>query len=169
MDNLIRDMTQSLHKGFIDRNAEHLGNFMPKLVINHHEENVLSTIIDELHKCTAFSISVAFITESGLASLKTHLYELKQRGVKGRILTSNYLSFNNPKMYQELLKLENVEVRVTNVSGFHAKGYIFDHAFHTSLVIGSSNLTSNALKVNYEHNILLSSHQNGDLVHKVKA
>ncbi|MDU0481726.1 DEAD/DEAH box helicase [Staphylococcus chromogenes] len=169
MDNLIRDMTQSLHKGFIDRNAEHLGNFMPKLVINHHEENVLATIIDELHKCTAFSISVAFITESGLASLKTHLYELKQRGVKGRILTSNYLSFNNPKMYQELLKLENVEVRVTNVSGFHAKGYIFDHAFHTSLVIGSSNLTSNALKVNYEHNILLSSHQNGDLVHKVKA
>ncbi|UEX90310.1 DUF3427 domain-containing protein [Staphylococcus ratti] len=168
MENLIREMTQSLHKGFIDRSSEHIGNFMPKLLVNNREENVLATIIDELHKCNAFSISVAFITESGIASLKTQLYELKQRGVTGRILTSNYLAFNNPKMYQELLKLENVEVRVTNVSGFHAKGYIFDHDFHTSLVIGSSNLTSNALKVNYEHNILLSSHRNGDIVHKVK-
>ncbi|MCP6606522.1 phospholipase D-like domain-containing protein, partial [Klebsiella pneumoniae] len=64
--------------------------------------------------------------------------------------------------------LDNVEVRVTDVSGFHAKGYIFDHDAYSTLVVGSSNLTSNALKVNYEHNILLSSHQNGDLVHKVK-
>ncbi|MDP4449253.1 DEAD/DEAH box helicase [Staphylococcus hyicus] len=168
MEHLIRDITQSLHKGFIDRSSEHLGNFMPKLLINTKEENVLATVIDELHKCKSFSISVAFITESGLASLKAHLYELKQRGVTGRILTSNYLSFNNPKMYQELLKLENVEVRVTSVSGFHAKGYIFDHDYHTSLIIGSSNLTSNALKVNYEHNILLSSHRNGDIVYKVK-
>ena len=168
MEHLIRDITQSLHKGFIDRSSEHLGNFMPRLLINNREENVLATVIDELHKCKRFSISVAFITESGLASLKAHLYELKQRGVTGRILTSNYLSFNNPKMYQELLKLENVEVRVTHVSGFHAKGYIFDHDYHTSLIIGSSNLTSNALKVNYEHNILLSSHRNGDIVYKVK-
>lgn len=168
MEHIIRDITQSLHTGFIDRTSEHLGNFMPKLLINNREENVLATVIDELHKCQSFAISVAFITESGLASLKAHLYELKQRGVTGRILTSNYLAFNSPKMYQELLKLENVEVRVTNVSGFHAKGYIFDHPHHTSLIIGSSNLTSNALKVNYEHNILLSSHRNGDIVYKVK-
>lgn len=36
------------------------------------------------------------------------------------------------------------------------------------MVIGSSNLTSNALKVNYEHNVLLSTMKNGDLVDSVK-
>lgn len=37
------------------------------------------------------------------------------------------------------------------------------------MVIGSSNLTSNALKVNYEHNVLLSTMKNGDLVDSVKS
>lgn len=105
MEHLIRDITQSLHKGFIVRSSEHLGNFMPKLLINNREQNVLATIIDELHKCKSFSISVAFITESGLASLKAHLYELKQRGITGRILTSNYLSFNNPKNVPGIIKI----------------------------------------------------------------
>ncbi|ARJ50689.1 DUF3427 domain-containing protein [Staphylococcus lutrae] len=168
MERLLDDFKNSLHKGFIDRSIEKQGHFLPKLLINNAQENVLATIIDELHRCRAFSISVAFITESGLASLKSHLYELKRKGVKGRILTSNYLSFNSPKMYQELLKLENVTVRVTQVSGFHAKGYIFDHSYYTSMIVGSSNLTSHALKVNYEHNILFSSHRNGDIVYKVK-
>lgn len=112
---------------------------------------------------------MAFITESGLASLKSYLYDLNQKGIKGKILTSNYLGFNSPKMYYELLKLENVEVRLTDVEGFHAKGYIFDHDNYSSMIIGSSNLTSNALKINYEHNILLSTHRNGELVHNVKS
>lgn len=167
MSYLLEDFTQSLHKGFIDRSIPHKGNFMPKLLINNHEENVLSTIINELYKCKSFTISVAFITESGIASLKSQLYDLKHKGVTGKIITSNYLGFNTPKMYKELLKLDNVEVRLTGVEGFHAKGYIFEHDNYSSMIIGSSNLTSNALKINYEHNILLSTQKNGDLVHNV--
>lgn len=49
---------------------------------------------------------MAFITESGLASLKAQLLDLSNKGVKGKILTSNYLGFNSPKMYGELLKLK---------------------------------------------------------------
>ena len=169
MNRLIEDFTQSLYKGFIDKDVSHQGNFTPKLLINNKKENVLSTIVQELQKCSSFSISVAFITESGLASLKSYLYDLNQKGIKGKILTSNYLGFNSPKMYYELLKLENVEVRLTDVEGFHAKGYIFDHDNYSSMIIGSSNLTSNALKINYEHNILLSTHRNGELVHNVKS
>ncbi|MCE4981570.1 DEAD/DEAH box helicase [Mammaliicoccus sciuri] len=169
MNNLLEDFNQSLHKGFIDRTISHKGNFMPKLLVNNNEENVLSTIINELHKCKTFTISVAFITEGGLASLKSHLYDLDKKGVRGKIITSNYLGFNTPKMYKELLKLKNVDVKLTGVSGFHAKGYVFDHEHYSSMIVGSSNLTSNALKVNYEHNILLSTQKNGDLVYNVKA
>ncbi len=168
LNNLLEDFNQSLHKGFIDRTISHKGNFMPKLLINNKDENVLSTIINELYKCNSFTISVAFITESGLASLKSHLYDLDQKDVHGKIITSNYLGFNTPKMYKELLKLKNVDVRLTDVNGFHAKGYVFNHENYASIIVGSSNLTSNALKVNYEHNILLSTQKNGDLVYNIK-
>lgn len=169
MTNLLEDFNQSLHKGFIDRTISHKGNFMPKLLINNKEDNVLSTIIDELHKCKSFTISVAFITESGLASLKSYLYDLNEKGIKGKIITSNYLGFNTPNMYKELLKLKNVEVRLTDVNGFHAKGYMFDHNDYSSIIIGSSNLTSNALKINYEHNVLFSTQQSGDLIYNIKS
>ncbi|WP_044291097.1 DEAD/DEAH box helicase [Staphylococcus aureus] len=168
MSRLLNDFTQSLKKGFIDKDISHKGNYTPKLLVNNKNEKVLSTIIDELQKCETFYFSVAFITESGLASLKAQLLDLSNKGVKGKILTSNYLGFNSPKMYGELLKLKNVEVRLTDIAGFHAKGYIFEHKDYSSMVIGSSNLTSNALKVNYEHNVLLSTMKNGDLVDSVK-
>ncbi len=168
MSRLLNDFNQSLKKGFIDKDISHKGNYTPKLLVNNKNEKVLSTIIDELQKCETFYFSVAFITESGLASLKAQLLDLSNKGVKGKILTSNYLGFNSPKMYGELLKLKNVEVRLTDIAGFHAKGYIFEHKDYSSMVIGSSNLTSNALKVNYEYNVLLSTMKNGDLVDSVK-
>ncbi len=47
------------------------------------------------------------------------------------------------------------------------KDIFSEHKDYSSMVIGS-NLTSNALKVNYEHNVLLSTMKNGDLVDSVK-
>ncbi|MGZ2418031.1 superfamily II DNA or RNA helicase [Staphylococcus caledonicus] len=72
-------------------------------------------------------------------------------------------------MYKELLKLKNVEIRLTDIEGFHAKGYIFEHENYSSMIIGSSNLTSTALKTNYEHNVLLSTHKNGELIYNVQS
>lgn len=112
--------------------------------------------------------SVAFITENGLATLKSHFLDLKQKGIKGRILTSTFLNFNQPKVFKELLKITNVEVKLTNLEGFHSKGYIFNNKNHYSLIVGSSNLTAHALKVNYEWNVKLTSHENGEIVHHFK-
>ncbi|GEN57131.1 helicase [Halolactibacillus alkaliphilus] len=67
-------------------------------------------------------------------------------------------------MFQELLKLTNLEVRIAEREGFHSKGYIFDHGDYHSLIVGSSNLTATALKVNYEWNIKLTSHQHGAII-----
>ncbi|MCD9075014.1 DUF3427 domain-containing protein [Staphylococcus haemolyticus] len=167
-NNIVDGLKQSLNKGFIDKNVVHEGNLNPKILINNKNQNVLTTILNELNKCNTFYISVAFITESGLASIKSALYDLNKKGISGKLITSNYLGFNTPKMYKELLKLNNVEVRLTDIEGFHAKGYIFDHDNYSSMIIGSSNLTSTAMKVNYEHNVLLSTHKNGDLIHNVR-
>ncbi|GEK58712.1 helicase [Marinococcus halophilus] len=163
----VRQLQESLYRGFIDQKSYDRSPYAPKLLINDkkkHEE-VLTTLLHELYRCDSFFFSVAFITESGLATLKTHLLELKKRGVYGRILTSTFLQFNQPKVFQELLKITNVEVRLAEIEGFHSKGYVFKHKDHYSLMVGSSNLTVHALKVNYEWNIKLHSHENGEVIH----
>lgn len=167
MSNFVEKLEASLYKGFIDQSFHKSGNFKPELLLNDakNNENVLNTLLEELDHCQSFIFSVAFITESGLTTLKSHLLDLKSKGVNGRILTSVYLNFNQPKVFKELLKLENVEVRLTELEGFHAKGYIFNQQTHYSLIVGSSNLTANALKVNYEWNVKLTSHENGEIVH----
>jgi len=168
MNQLIRKMKNSLHKGFIDKSNPVSGQFKPKLLSNKAHENVLSTLLQEMKTCETFTFSVAFITEGGLATLKTMLFDLQLKGIKGRILTSTFLNFNQPKMFKELLKLENVEVRLTGVKGFHSKGYIFEHKDYYSLIVGSSNLTDSALKANYEWNVYLTSLEDGEIIHHFK-
>ncbi|MFJ8527494.1 DUF3427 domain-containing protein [Bacillus sp. NPDC094106] len=171
MENFIQKLEASLYKGFIDQKYSQSGSYKPKLLVNNTKknENVLSSLLEEIENSTSFIFSVAFITESGLATLKSHFLDLKRKGVKGRILTSTFLNFNQPKVFRELMKIENVEVRLTNLAGFHSKGYIFNHKTHYSLIVGSSNLTAHALKVNYEWNVKLTSHENGEIVHHFKS
>lgn len=170
MGNFIRNLEASLHRGFINQNDGESGSFKPKLLINNTKksENVLTSLLEELDHCQSFIFSVAFITESGLATLKSHFLDLKRKGIHGRILTSTFLNFNKPKVFRELMKITNVEVRLTNLEGFHSKGYIFNHDNYYSLIVGSSNLTAHALKVNYEWNVKLTSHENGEIVHHFK-
>ncbi len=131
--------------------------YSPQLLINNpmKNENILSSVIEELIHCQSFMFIVAFVTESGLATLKSYLLDLKGKGIRGRLLTSTYLYFNNPKVFRELLKIENIDVRLTDLKGFHSKGYIFNKDTDHALIIGSANLTVQALKINYEWNVKL--------------
>ncbi|WYP27802.1 DEAD/DEAH box helicase [Alkalihalobacillus sp. FSL W8-0930] len=170
MYNFLENLEASLHKGFVNQNHKKATTYHPQLLVNHSSvsRSVLDTLINELETSQSFIFSVAFITESGLATLKSVLLDLKEKGVKGRILTSTYLTFNQPKIFRELMKIENVEVRLTSLKGFHAKGYIFEKESHYSLIVGSSNLTAHALKVNYEWNVKLTSHEDGEIIHHFK-
>jgi len=71
---------------------------------------------------------------------------------------------------RELLKLKNVEVRLTpEKMQMHAKFYIFEHTGKQVLISGSSNLTHTALKINYEWNIKLTSTHNGEFIQNTKS
>ncbi|MFC3420309.1 DUF3427 domain-containing protein [Salinicoccus hispanicus] len=158
------NLLNAYERGFVNRDIDKVGHHPPRMIINSKEENVLSSMLDEMEVCDSFSISVAFITEGGLATLKTTLHELAKRNVKGRIITSTYLNFNKPKVFKALLGIPNIEVRVTGKEGFHAKGYVFRNRHYTSMFIGSSNLTDAALKKNYEYNLKLTSLENGAVI-----
>lgn len=166
MNTPIQHLNDSINWAFINQQQNSLEQYKPKLLVNNKETNdyVLTPLLEELSSCNSFTFSVAFITESGLATLKSHLADLKARGVIGKILTSNYLNFNQPKIFRELLKITNVEVRLTELSGFHAKGYVFQQEGLSTIIMGSSNLTAAALKTNYEWNVRLTTLEYGGLL-----
>lgn len=124
-------------------------------------KQVFTTIRDNLENCDEFLFSVAFITESGLVKIKQQLELLALRGVRGRIITTNYLFFTEPKALKSLIKLSNVEVRMyysdnVTLKGFHTKGYLFRNKDTYRIIIGSSNLTQTALTENQEWNAEIS-------------
>ena len=164
-------LIKSLKFGFVDNVKFQEGSYSPQILINDPESKryVLKDIQEELSKCQAFYISVAFITQSGIALIKSQLSDLMDKGIKGKILISPYLDFNDPIAMKELLKLKNFEVRLTPESlQMHAKFYLFEHKGKQVLISGSSNLTHNALKINYEWNIKLTSTHNGELIQATK-
>lgn len=158
----------SLRKAFIDKN--NTGSELdPQLVINQPDKHefLLNLLQEQLEQCQSFLFSIAFITPGGLNAIKTQLADLNRKGVKGRLLTSDYLAFNAPETFQELLKIPNLDVRISPKSGFHAKGYLFYHENYKSFIIGSSNLTMTALKTNYEWNVFLTSYDHGEILHQL--
>ncbi|HEM2813466.1 TPA: DEAD/DEAH box helicase [Streptococcus suis] len=171
-NNLFQDhLLHSLQYGFIDREIFQEGIYSPKILINDTETHryVLNDIQEELSKAKSFAFSVAFITQSGLALIKSQLSDLADEGVRGRILISPYLDFNDPIAMKELLKLKNVQVRITPVNmQMHAKFYLFEQKDKQVIISGSSNLTHTALKVNYEWNVKLTSTHNGDFIQNAK-
>ncbi len=162
----IRD---GIETAYISRSYSKASPIKPKFIYNRKEkgETVLSTIKEELSGCQEFWFSVAFVTQSGLSTLKTILADIAKEGVKGKILTSNFLTFNDPKAFFELLKLDNVEVKVFD-GELHTKGYCFSHKGYQTLLVGSANLTAQALQQNEEWNLKVSSLDDGEIVANVQ-
>lgn len=137
--------------------------YSPKLVYNNHKEGkkVLHDIEKELNSCQEFYISVAFIKDSGLAPLKMTLKELEEKGIPGKILTTDYLTFSEPKALNEISKFKNIEIKMYRTDeanlGFHTKGYIFKKGDIYKIIVGSSNLTHDALLKNHEWNTKITS------------
>lgn len=142
-----------------------------RLIYNDQQQNkkVITDIENALLDCDTFDISVAFIALSGLASIRETLHKLKVQNKKGRIITSIYLGFNEPKMFKDLLKYPNIEVRVyDDHHGFHSKGYIFQKNSNYWAIVGSSNLTQSALSLNQEWNVYVSSHKQNDTIKQIQ-
>lgn len=173
MNQLAEKILQSSTTGFIDYRMESEEYLRPKLLFNdtYKGSTVLASIEHELQNCDSFWCSVAFVTKSGLVVLKDTLRELEQKNpsVKGRILTTDYLTFNEPDALRDLLKFTNLEVRVFTEEHFHTKGYMFKNGERQTFIVGSSNLTQTALKSNKEWNLKVTSLEQGELIRETNA
>ena len=166
MNDIINELSLSLKTSFIDYNEESLENFRPKLLLNNYKKGskVISHLIKELEECEEFYFSIAFINNSGLNLFLNIFKELEEKGIKGKIVTTNYLNFNEPSALRRLLKFTNIEVKVFDEGNFHTKGYIFKKPTDYTLVVGSSNITAGALTKNEEWNLKVTSLENGELL-----
>ena len=170
---MTKEKLQDLHAGFETAfiNSTYASNlaYKPQFVSNNYKEGkkVLSSIEDELLVCDEFQISVAFITMSGITPLLQVLRELEKRGVPGKILTTNYLNFSEPRALETLNGLSNITLKMYDVEaadeGFHTKGYIFKKEEIYRIIIGSSNITSSALTSNREWNTKIVSTEQGEM------
>ena len=156
----------SLRAGFLDSDFSPQNPFQTKLITNRSGNSPrLSSIISEhLSKCDSFAFQIAFVTSSGLQLLKEKLLVLKKEGKRGRLLTSTMSDFNEPKMFRDLLKIRNIDVRIAKKKEFHSKGYLFSFDDYKTMIIGSSNITSTALRTNRELNVLLHSTYEGRIL-----
>lgn len=172
---LFEEIRQGQETAYIDSSVSSNLSYRPQFISNDYHEGrkVLSSIEEELRTCDSFKISVAFITMSGLASLRGTLYELEQAGIPGEILTTNYLSFSEPAALRFLHERRNITIKMYDVKasgeGFHTKGYIFKKDEIYRYIIGSSNITSAALTSNKEWNTRVVSTENGEMVEQILA
>ena len=99
---------------FIDRNYSSNLAYKPQFISNNYKEGrkVLSSIEDELFSCKEFFISVAFITMSGVTPLLQTLKELEKRNIPGKILTTDYQNFSEPKALRKLSELNNITLKI---------------------------------------------------------
>ena len=164
------ELINGLQTGFVDQHIVSQNDFVPKLLLNDKLEGkkILSSIINELNTCNEFWFSVAFVTSAGVASLKNTLEEIANKNIKGKILVSQYLNFTQPEALRQLLKFKNIELRISVNTNFHAKGYLFKKNDYYNLIIGSSNLTGDALSTNKELNIKTSGTENSYVINKIK-
>ena len=171
----IEEVKLGLQTAYIDGNVVSNLAYRPQFVSNNYKEGkkVISSIEDELSACDSFQISVAFITMAGIAPLLQILKELQEKNIPGKILTTNYLNFSEPKALKKLNEFSNIEIRMYDVNaaeeGFHTKGYIFKKDEIYRIIIGSSNITKFALTSNKEWNTKIVSTEQGEVAKEIVA
>lgn len=164
----INQLTQGLNTAFINESITSNLAYKPQFVSNNYKigRKVLSSVEDELLACSEFAISVAFITMSGITPLLQTLKELERRKIPGKILTTNYLNFSEPRALEKLSELGNITLKMYDVKkaqqGFHTKGYIFKNEEIYRIIVGSSNMTLSALTTNKEWNTKIVSTDQGE-------
>ena len=148
--------------GYLDRSLQSPRDFNPHLVLNTATDSMLRALRFELRRASSFTFSVAFVSTRAIALLKQELVDFE--GV-GRIVTSNYLGFNSPDVFSELLNLQRIgiDVRLHSDAAFHPKGYVFQRPEGVTAILGSSNLTEGAIAKNHEWNLRVSAALGSDL------
>lgn len=150
---------------------------------NSSEVKFIDKLKKNIDTCKAFSFSVSFIKKPGLRLLEPNIEAAIARGACGRLITSTYQNFTDidslqffyglqaryPAQFSCRLDRECFHDFQGNTVGFHSKGYLFEFADHTELLVGSSNITVYALLKNVEWDVSVIDEEASDTYAAAKA
>ena len=120
-------------------------NIKPNFVRNFFS-NMTSNVLGNVF------ITSPFFSETSI------IKELNAKGYKIQLIV-RLSEATSPQAIEEIIDLENVQIRFFNDHYFHSKIYITP----TDCMIGSSNMTENGVMVNSEVNIAFNNDENYDL------
>lgn len=148
---------------------------------------MLDVLCEDLARAERVDLAVAFVLESGLSRIESHLLDVLDRGGRIRVLTGDYLDVTEPRALLRLLDLQaaiehpddpdhhpgslNCRVFQTDASlGFHPKAYLIGSRGGEHIAyVGSSNLTSAALERGVEWNYRLTKQRESQAVATIEA
>ncbi|OUO76768.1 NgoFVII family restriction endonuclease [Blautia sp. An249] len=164
-----KELMKAMGTAFIDKETNSNLAYCPEFLSNDYKQGrkVLVSLDKELNRCDEFFISVAFIKMSGITPFLMTLKELEKRGIQGKILTTDYQIFTEPKALDKLAELKNISLKIYRCNpvkdGFHTKGYVFKEDEIYRIIIGSSNMTISAITTNREWNTKIVSTEYGQV------
>ena len=132
------------------------------LLTNSKEDpNLAAELRTEIESANTVDLLCAFVRWTGLRLLQPALEQLRDRGVKFRVITTTYMGATERRAIDELVMRYGAEVKInyeTQATRLHAKAWLFrrNTGFDTAYV-GSSNLSQAALLDGLEWNVRLSS------------
>jgi superfamily II DNA or RNA helicase/HKD family nuclease len=138
-----------------------------------NEPTLAAELRAELGSADHVDLLCAFVKWQGLRLLERELTELRERGVRLRVITTTYLGATDARALDALVNDFGAEVRVnyeTDRTRLHAKAWLLrrNTGFHTAYV-GSSNLSHAALVDGLEWNVRLSAISTPHLLEKFRA
>ena len=169
----LEELKSGIKTAYIDSSYNSNLAYRPEFISNDYKQGkkVLVSIEEELKRCEEFCISVAFINSGGITPLLMTLKELEKKGIKGKILTTDYQMFTEPKALDMLASLSNITLKLYRcnavIGGFHTKGYIFKEDNIYRIIIGSSNMTLSAITKNKEWNTKIVSAESGEIAENI--
>ena len=127
----------------------------------------------ELQTADGVDLLCAFVKWTGLRVLEAELVQLRERGIRLRVLTTTYIGATDRKALDRLVRDFGAEVKVnyeTQSTRLHAKAWLFhrDSGLDTAYV-GSSNLSRAALLDGLEWNVKLAGTHTPELLAKFGA
>ncbi|WP_443110962.1 phospholipase D-like domain-containing protein [Arthrobacter sp. CAL618] len=116
------------------------------LLTNSKEDpNLAAELRTEIESANTVDLLCAFVRWTGLRLLQPALEQLKDRGVRLRVITTTYMGATERRAIDELVNRHGAEVKInyeTHATRLHAKAWLFrrNSGFDTAYV-GSSNLS----------------------------
>lgn len=134
------------------------------------DPNLAAELRAEIESADTVDLLCAFIRWTGLRLLEPALEQLRDRGVKFRVITTTYMGATERRAIDELVRRYGAEVKIsyeTQSTRLHAKAWLLRRksGFHTAYV-GSSNLSRAALLDGLEWNVRLSAVSTPELLNK---